>query len=959
MRKSLSFTHIKVLVILVTLLSLVHIVISYLPCNVGSFRSNLQKQSWIFKSRGYCFSCPSIGTWIPFFKVTLFVLFAVFAPLGDSIIIGSQYVTNFDTYPSFSQNLITQGTSFLMKVNASDVSRIEWAAQDSINSNTDSASQIMAIDSIFTSDQSTFFTAGFCIRECNLPSTNGISPQLVSSRPGLSFGFLAKYAQNGSISNSLVFNDFSDAGAHSLLYAVKADATLGAVYVAGTFKTKLSVGSTTLTTSNTGTSCFIAKTDLNLNLQWVYSISDSATCTATSLAVDPLDHGLYVAGEFTGTMVNMGGLAVSSQGGYDGFILKYNTSTLLTANTATWVSLFSGKGADRVNALSVTSTGNVIAVGYMDTSGSVTGPLNTLQFTGSYSLDALVASISTNGTVQWVSSITSQHIDFAQAVSIDSNDFIYVTGAFSRSATVNNYYSLVSKGSRDVFIAKLKSESGIIMWVDSIGSPSTDFGSSILATDSNLFVAANVKGPFDFIDGKQQTSPTLPDTFTVLLNYKSACVGCPLGYYSNVYNASGISDCSICPSGSYSDSLGSTSCSTCTLGTVASKPGSSSVSNCRICDKGRYSSIYPTTTLFIGEEGCKITPPVLASDSVGNFYTEFKFVPKTNTNLFNYPVSSSAKGITDYFVILSGAGELIQVVNWGLNSNSIKAALFDRSDYLINVERDVLLTVQRLNLKTTPNPYLAYTYVHDTLSNNVEAIDVTSTTSINSPLYNHIVLSAESLFQNKYVLILSPLGQNVSKFDIIRPPSQNNIPSITGIGTDLAGNVIIVGNFISSVSFVNSSEAPLSTSAISSASSSVAYEMFLVKYSANNYLYQFSTKLGAGIDDYVKQSLYAKVTGSNTVIVVGSFYNDIYCGENTFYRSQGDSDGFIASFSTDTGACLWMNTIGGFGDDNVVRIALDQEGNIYAVGHFQTAASAGSFSLLQTKVQQKMFSFGN
>lgn len=188
-----------------------------------------------------------------------------------------------------------------------------------------------------------------------------------------------------------------------------------------------------------------------------------------------------------------------------------------------------------------------------------------------------------------------------------------------------------------------------------------DFGSSILATDSNLYVAANVKGAFDFIDGKQQVSPTLPDTFTVLLNYQSACVGCPLGYYSKVYNASGISDCSICPSGTFSDSLGSTSCSTCTLGTVASQPGSISVSNCRICDKGQYSSIYPSTTLFIGESGCKITPPVLASDSIGNFYTEFKFQPKSNTNLFNFPVSSSAKGITDYFVLKLLLQVLLQI----------------------------------------------------------------------------------------------------------------------------------------------------------------------------------------------------------------------------------------------------------------------------------------------------------
>ncbi len=78
-------------------------------------------------------------------------------------------------------------------------------------------------------------------------------------------------------------------------------------------------------------------------------------------------------------------------------------------------------------------------------------------------------------------------------------------------------------------------------------------------------------------------------------------------------------------------------------------------------------------------------------------------------------------------------------------------------------------------------------------------------------------------------------------------------------------------------------------------------------------------------------------TSSTNIATAGAF-------DNTY---GGAGDGFVAKFNSN-GVLQWGTYIGGTGDDDVQRIAVDNSGNVYAVGYTSSTtgiSSAGAFQL--------------
>lgn len=78
-------------------------------------------------------------------------------------------------------------------------------------------------------------------------------------------------------------------------------------------------------------------------------------------------------------------------------------------------------------------------------------------------------------------------------------------------------------------------------------------------------------------------------------------------------------------------------------------------------------------------------------------------------------------------------------------------------------------------------------------------------------------------------------------------------------------------------------------------------------------------------------------TSSSNIATAGAF-------DNTY---GGAGDGFVAKFNSN-GVLQWGTYIGGTGDDDVQRIAVDNSGNVYAVGYTSSTtgiSSAGAFQL--------------
>jgi hypothetical protein len=145
---------------------------------------------------------------------------------------------------------------------------------------------------------------------------------------------------------------------------------LGNVYVAGSFRDTVNIGSMSFT-SNGDYDAFIAKYDSNGNLIWAKSFGDSLSDQIISLEVDS-ENNLYIGGNFQGNL-DIDGDSINeltSNGDGDAFIAKYDRGGNLLGSTS-----FGGGGLDTVNGIVVDSTGSAYVTGHfqytMDVGGTI------------------------------------------------------------------------------------------------------------------------------------------------------------------------------------------------------------------------------------------------------------------------------------------------------------------------------------------------------------------------------------------------------------------------------------------------------------------------------------------------------------------------------------------------------------------------------------------------------------
>jgi hypothetical protein len=206
-----------------------------------------------------------------------------------------------------------------------------------------------------------------------------------------------------------------------------------------------------------------------------WALNFASAGSIKSIAIDP-NGNVYAAGYFYGT-TDFGDGPVVSSGGYDMFIVKYNSGGVLQ-----WKKVFgSPQGADfagdeSVNAVTIDTAGNVVLVGsYLDT---------TVFGTSKGGKDGFIAKFTSGGTLLWYKTFGNTGTDdAATAVITDSNNNIYVTGRFSVDINLGGT-TLTAAGSYDIFTAKFSS-SGTHLWSTRGGGGGYDTSGGI-TLDSSL-----------------------------------------------------------------------------------------------------------------------------------------------------------------------------------------------------------------------------------------------------------------------------------------------------------------------------------------------------------------------------------------------------------------------------------------------------------------------------------------
>jgi hypothetical protein len=270
--------------------------------------------------------------------------------------------------------------------------------------------------------------------------------------------------------------------------SVAADAS-GNVFLAGSFSGAVNFGGGPLVSVGSE-DVFVVKFDPSGSHVWSRQFGDTCYTGTRSVAVDAAGN-VFLAGSFGGG-VDFGGGRLTSAGGYDIFLAKFDPS-----GTHSWSRRF-GDSDDYQEAWSVAvdPSGNALVAGYFR--GTVDFGGGALVSVGGE--DIFVAKFDPSGTHLWSRRFGDADWQVARSVTVDALGNVIFTGEFY--GTVNfGGTSLVSAGSDDIFIAKL-SPGGAHLWSQRFGDADWQEAWGIAVDPSrSVFLAGDFDGTLDFGKG--------------------------------------------------------------------------------------------------------------------------------------------------------------------------------------------------------------------------------------------------------------------------------------------------------------------------------------------------------------------------------------------------------------------------------------------------------------------------
>jgi len=217
------------------------------------------------------------------------------------------------------------------------------------------------------------------------------------------------------------------------------------------------------------------------------------------------DESLDLAVDTSGNIINvgyfsnsiaLGSTTLSANGVTDIFISKSNAT-----GDYIWSRNFGGSGDDRATSVVVDDSLNIYITGYFNGNCQFGSFLLTAQGLQ----DAFVTKLDKNGTVLWAKSAVGTSNELGNAISIDANHNVFITGqfigttAFDATTTITSQIDpTTSAPSTDIFVAKYSS-SGVFSWVRAGKAKFTDRGITLAnATNGDVYVSGQFSDTITF-----------------------------------------------------------------------------------------------------------------------------------------------------------------------------------------------------------------------------------------------------------------------------------------------------------------------------------------------------------------------------------------------------------------------------------------------------------------------------
>jgi len=293
--------------------------------------------------------------------------------------------------------------------------------------------------------------------------------------------FVAKISSNG-VWQWVNGADSHPSGTDDSATSIAVDSN-GYVYLTGFFQRDINFDSTTLTWAGMD-DIFVAKIDTWGNWQWATMAGGAqGVDQANSIAIGP-NGNVFITGYYQFTSA-FGSNSLTSQGGRDAFLAKVSPQ-----GNWIWSESMGGASDDTGNSIDVDSQGGVYASGYFYSTFTV----GNISYGAGGSSDTFVVKASDQGSTmawEWASRASSSSVNAGEALTLNSNGDLMVTGGFGGTISFGST-TLTSSGNKDVFVAKIDTN-GTWGWATKASSGSDDVG---LGIDTDAQGSLYVSGYF-------------------------------------------------------------------------------------------------------------------------------------------------------------------------------------------------------------------------------------------------------------------------------------------------------------------------------------------------------------------------------------------------------------------------------------------------------------------------------
>lgn len=205
--------------------------------------------------------------------------------------------------------------------------------------------------------------------------------------------------------------------------------------------------------------------------KWAKKMGGNQEDVSNDMATDKSGN-TYVVGMFRSTTLFVGTTSLNTAGGYDLFIVKYNSN-----GDVVWAKSAGGADFESARGVYVDASGYVYVTGTF-MSPSITLGTITLTNSGSGGYEMFITKMDSLGNTLWAKSAGGTDSDEGFGVTVDAVGSVIVCGAFSSPTIMFDTFALQNSGISDVFVVKYNS-AGAVRWAKAAGGNGSEYGRGI------------------------------------------------------------------------------------------------------------------------------------------------------------------------------------------------------------------------------------------------------------------------------------------------------------------------------------------------------------------------------------------------------------------------------------------------------------------------------------------------